>query len=226
MPCHRRPIPLSGLASVLSVVGIVLAVAGCSHITPLGPDSGLPAMPPQRHLGSPIIMQLMRSQPPTTAGACPAGWLTVYLPGSPGPHLARSFVSIRGSSASPAPAPSGPSGPQPPPTGLPCYRPVGTPVTITSASVSRVSAFLPPPAQPKGPVTYGFTVAVPAGEVASVTALIAQAYSSGEAVGLTVAGKLWQAPQVFKPFPGQLLEVGLLSRSQAVQLYRILVPSG
>ncbi len=67
-------------------------------------------------------------------------------------------------------------------------------------------------------------VAVPAAKAAAVTALITQAYDSRDALGVTVAGKLWEAPQVAGPFPGQQLGIALLSRNQALQLYRILVP--
>jgi hypothetical protein len=73
---------------------------------------------------------------------------------------------------------------------------------------------------------YGFIVAVPGADIPAVTAVIRQAHDTGGAVGISVAGKLWQAPQVFKPFPGQRLQITLLSRNQALQLYRILVPSG
>jgi hypothetical protein len=73
---------------------------------------------------------------------------------------------------------------------------------------------------------YEFLVAVPGADVAAVTAVIRQAYDTGSAVGISVAGKLWQAPMVFKPFPGQQFQITLLSRNQAVQLHRILVPSG
>jgi len=102
----------------------------------------------------------------------------------------------------------------------------GTPVTITSAAVSSVLTYRPPPGRPKGPDLYGFIVAVPGADVAAVTEVIRQAYDTGSAVGISVAGKLWQAPQVQQPFPGQRLQVTLLSRNQARQLYRILVPSG
>jgi hypothetical protein len=104
-----------------------------------------------------------------------------------------------------------------------CYRPVGMPVTITSAAVTPVSGDGPPP-PPGQPAQYGFTVAVPAGDVAAVTALITQAHDSRDALGVSAAGKLWQAPQVLQPFPGQQLQIGVLSRNQALQLYRILVP--
>jgi hypothetical protein len=73
---------------------------------------------------------------------------------------------------------------------------------------------------------YGFIVAVPGADVAAVTAVIRQAYDSGGAVGISVAGKLWQAPMVRQPFPGQHLQITVLSRNQARQLYRVLVPSG
>jgi len=185
-----RPWPV--LASVLAAAGIVLTIASCSHLTPLGPDAAA-TMPPPRHLGSPIILQVMRSQPPTPAGGCPAGWTAVPAPGA---------------------APS------------PCYRPVGTPVTITSAAVSPVSLSrqTPPPGQPAGPTSYEFTVAVPAADVAAVTAVITQAYHSRGALGVSVAGKTWTAPQVAGPFPGRQLQIALPSRNQALRLYHILVP--
>ena len=78
MPFHlSRPSP--ALASVLAAAGIALAVASCTgHLTPLGPT------PPQpRHLGSPIVLQAMRSQPPRAAGGCPAGWIALPAPGAP-----------------------------------------------------------------------------------------------------------------------------------------------
>jgi hypothetical protein len=107
-----------------------------------------------------------------------------------------------------------------------CYRPAGAPVTISSAAVSSVFTQRPPPGQAKGPDLYGFVVAVPGTDVAAVTAVIKRAYDTRSVVGITVAGKLWQASQVFKPFPGQQLETSFRSRNQALRLHRILVPSG
>jgi hypothetical protein len=228
----QRPLPV--LASVLAAAGVVLAVASCTgQITPLGPDQTPVAMPPPRHLGSPIIVQVMRVQPPTATGGCPAGWVAVSLPAGGGPRIAiaRAVPVVRkGASASPAPPPPSASLAPPPPSAAPapitCYRPAGTPVTITSAAVSSVLTYRPPPGQPKGPDLYGFIVAVPGADVAAVTAIIRQAHDSGSAVGISVAGKLWQAPLVRQPFPGQRLQITLLSRNQARQLYRILVSSG
>ncbi len=199
-----RPSPV--LASVLAAAGLMLTAASCaSHLTPLGPDPAPPVasaashavesampVPPLRPLGSPIILQVMRGEPATQAGGCPAGSVAVSVP--------------RGA------APMG------------CYRPVGTPVTITSAGVSSVSGDGPPP-PPGQPAQYGFTVVVPAGDAAAVTALITQAHDSRDALGVSAAGKLWQAPQVLTPFPGQQFQIAVLSRNQALQLYRILVPT-
>ncbi len=72
MPFQRPPRPLSVLASALAVVGLGLAVAGCSHIPPLGPDPALVSLPSARDLGSPIMVQVMRSPPLQPASARPA----------------------------------------------------------------------------------------------------------------------------------------------------------
>jgi hypothetical protein len=96
----RRPAG-AGIAPA-ALAALALACAGCSHILPLGPA---PAAP--RHLGSAIILQLVRSQPPSPAGGCPAGDTTLS-----------------------APFPDYPEVPDA------CYRKLGHPVTITSAAVA------------------------------------------------------------------------------------------
>jgi hypothetical protein len=204
MSFQRPPSSPFVLASVLAAAATVLALASCSNITPLGPTRGPAhgAVQPTPvgtmtfyRLGSPIILQVMHSQSPTATGGCPAGLVEVSLP--------------------PGAAP------------MPCYRPTGTPLTITSAALSAVSPYrpAPPPGQPGQPTSYGFMVGVPAAQVPTVTALIKQAYDSRDALGISVDGKLWEAPQVLQPFSGQQLQIDLLSRSQAVQLYHLLVPA-
>jgi hypothetical protein len=70
-------------------------------------------------------------------------------------------------------------------------------------------------------------VAFPSADVAALTAVIRQAYDSGDALGMSVAGKLWQAPQTRRKFSALRAEqINLLSREQALQLYRLLVPPG
>ncbi len=229
MTCLRPLRPLTVLASALAAAGLVPAVAGCSNITPLGPDPAPVSLPPARDLGSPIIMQMMRSQPSTPTGHCPAG--SVALFGSQ-PNVPRLVVRVRlrvkyvrGSTATPAPSPAPapartrPSGA---PAGVACYRPVGTPVTITSAAVSSVTINRNQP----GPAWYEFVVAFPTADVAALTLLIRQAYDAGDAVGVSVAGKLWQAPRPRRKFIALRAEqINLLSKTQAVQLHGLLVPS-
>ena len=94
---------------------------------------------------------------------------------------------------------------------------------MTSAAVSAVTSY----PQQTGPAAYGFVVAFPAVEVAALTAAIRQAYDSGDALGMSVAGKLWQAPPTRRRVIALRAEqINLLSREQALQLYRLLVPSG
>ena len=187
---RRSPLVVSALAA-----GLVFTVTSCSHLAPLGPNQNppvakrvavpvtMPALP--SHLGSPIVLQVMRSQPAPASGKCPAGWVALTAPDSAGT----------------------------------CYRKLGTPVTITSASLSSVF--------PQGqPASYGFMVVVPAADTAAVTAVIKQAYDARGALAVNVAGRTWSAPQVVGPFSGQQLQITLPTRSQALQLYRILVPPG
>jgi len=226
MPFQPPPRPLSVLASTLAAAGLMLAVAGCSHITPLGPDPAPASLPPARDLGSPIIVQAMRSQPPAATGRCPAGSVDLFglEPNVPRVAVAssRPVPAGTGSTATPTPTAT-PTAPPAPPAGVACYLPVGTPVTITSAAVSSVTTYRHQP----GPAFYGFVVAFPTADVAALTALIRQAYDSGDAVGMSVAGKLWQAPQPRRRFIALRAEqITLLSRTQAFQLYRLLVPSG
>jgi hypothetical protein len=227
MPFRRPPRPPSVVASALATAGLVLAVAGCSHVTPLGPNPAPVNLPPARHLRSPIIMQVMRSQPPTPTGNCPAGAVDLF---GLDPDVPRSVVAaapgpahpVHGSTAAPVPKATLP-GPHAPLEGVACFRPVGRPVTITSAGVSSVTTY---PHQ-AGPAPYGFVVAFPTADLPALTALITQAYDSGDALGMSVAGKLWQAPQPRHAAVALRAEqINLLSRNQAIQLYHLLVPSG
>jgi hypothetical protein len=84
MPFQHPPRPPSVLASVLAAAGIVLAVASCTTITPLGPSGpssvAPPAVPPPP-LRSPFILEAVRIQAPASGG-CPSG--SVALSGGPG----------------------------------------------------------------------------------------------------------------------------------------------
>lgn len=231
MSLRCPPHPLSMLASGLAAAGVGLAVAGCSHVAPLGPDPAPYSLPPARPLGSPIIMQVMRSRPPGLTGRCPAG--SVDLFGSD-PHVPRAISGPvpagskqvgggAGSTATPGPAATPTAPPPGPLAGEACFVPVGRPVTIASAQVSSVTTSRDQP----GPAWYEFVVAFPAADVPALTALIRRAYDSGDWLGLSVAGKLWQAPQPHHEAVALRAEqISLLSRIQAEQLHRLLVPSG
>jgi hypothetical protein len=216
----------SGLPGALAAAGLVLAVAGCSHVTPLGPDPGPVSLPPARHLGSPIVVQVLRSRPPTATGRCPAGSVDLFglQPNVPRAAVAQAVLPRpgQGSTATAAPAATR-ARPATPPVGVACYRPVGTPVTVTSAAVSSVTTYRNQP----GPATYGFVVAFPAADVPALTAVVRQAQDAGDATSISVGGKLWQAPQPRqKVIALRAVQITLLSRNQAVELYHLLVPSG
>jgi hypothetical protein len=105
------------------------------------------------------------------------------------------LVGRQGTTATPIPAAT-PTTPPASPAGIACYLPVRRPVAITSAAISAVATYRNQP----GPVWYVFVVAFPTADVTALTAFIRQAYDSGDAVGISVAGmsvagKLWQAPQ-------------------------------
>jgi len=181
------------LAGLLAA-GLMLAVAGCSHLTPLGPDAAATAPPPS-HLRSPIVLQAMRVEPPVPAGGCPARFTMISVPGNPGQ----------------------------------CARPVGTPVTITSAGVSAVFSFQPrtPSGQVvPGPPVYQIMITLPAADVTAATAVVTTAYDSQGGVDFSVAGRTWALPKVLRPFRSRQLSIALPSKNQALQLHRLLVPSG
>ena len=204
---HQQPRLPSTLASVLAAAGIALAIASCSHITPLGPDPAATMRQPH-HLPSPLILQDMRTQgqvsPP---GGCAAGWVTLSgEPGQPGQ----------------------------------CYRKTGTPVTITSAAVSPVVSFRPPPppGQQAPPVQYGFSITVPAADVPALAAVLptgsgppgpptASAVTTATPIpAISVAGRTWVLLGYASPSAGGEFDVTLPSRNQALQLQRLLAASG
>ena len=109
-----------------------------------------------------------------------------------------------------------------------CVRPLDSPVIITSAAVSSVSSFQPrtPSGQAPGPPAYQIMITLPAADVDAATAVVTTAYDSRGGVDFSVAGRTWALPMVFRPFRSQQLSVALLSKNQALQLHRLLVPSG
>ena len=207
MPFQPPPRLPAAAASVLAA-GLMLTVASCSHLTPLGPDPAA-TMPQPHHLRSPLVLQDVGIQPPAPAGGCPAGYVMLPGGGSPGT----------------------------------CYRTTGTRVTITSAAVSPVSPFRPPPppGQQAVPVQYVFWITVPAADAPALTAFIttvtgpqrpqqgpptATTSAATTALTISVAGPTWVLAGFGTRFTGRQLEVALSSRNQALQLQRILAAPG
>jgi hypothetical protein len=130
-PCPPRPLPV--LASVLAAAGLVLAVASCSHITPLGPDAAA-TLPPPHHLRSPFVLEAMRVQPPTPAGGCPAGYAA--LPGAnPGQCYRKTGTPVTITSAAVSPVSL-----QKPPPGQKAPAQYDFVITLPAANVPALTA--------------------------------------------------------------------------------------
>jgi hypothetical protein len=194
-------------ARALAAAGIVLAVAGCSGVTPLGPDPAA-TLPQPGRLRSPVTMEAMRSQPLSPKSGCPAGWVALPVPGPAG-------------------------------VGSACYGQAGTPVTSTSAGVTPVSAYRPPPPPGAGaavPGGYAFTIVLPAADAAALTAVATmvtgpQAGTSpsspaGPAFAVSVAGHTWLLDEWAGQVSKARLQVIMPTRNQALQLQRLLSPPG
>lgn len=115
-----------------------------------------------------------------------------------------------------------------------CYRTTGTKVTITSAAVSPVSPFRPPPpGQQAVPVQYVFWITLPAADAPALTALTAAiagppnqghptASAATSALTISVAGRTWVLVGFATRFAGRQFEAALSSRNQAIQIQRML----
>jgi hypothetical protein len=161
MSFEFRPRPASVLVGMLAA-GLVLTVAGCGHLTPLGPYAPA-AAPPPSHLRSPIVLQAMRVQPPTPAGGCPARFTMISVPGNPG-ECARSVgtpVTITSAAVSAVSSfqPRTPSGQVVP--GPPVYQIM---ITLPAADVTAATAVVTTAYDSRGDVDFsvaGRTWALP-----------------------------------------------------------------
>jgi hypothetical protein len=148
MPFHPLPRLASVLAGVLAA-GLMLAVASCGHLSPLGPDPAA-TMPQPHQLRSPLVLQAMLVRQPTPAGACPAGYVT--LPGAnPGTCYRKTgtpvtITSAAASPVSPQPA-NAPAGQPPGPTSY------GFTITLPAADVPALTAVTATAADANGAMT-------------------------------------------------------------------------
>ena len=192
MAFHRPPSPGSILACALAT-GIVLTGAGCSH-APLGPAAGRPAATPHPVAEpGPVLPQPQHLRSPFVLQA-----VRVVPPMRAGGCPAGSTALSRVPGV--------------------CYRKLGTPMTVTSASVSALTT-LPPAGQ------YGFLIQLPAADLSAQKAITTTATYADAGLAISAAGDTWLFPQVLRPFTGPL-EIILPHRNQVLLLHRLLAPSG
>jgi hypothetical protein len=116
--------------------GLMLTVASCSHITPVGPGA---TMPQPRHLRSPFVLEAVRVQPSSPGGGCPAG--SVSLSGGPGQCYRKlgtpvTITSAAVSSHLPAPPP----GQKTPPYGFIITVPAANQAALTAITTTAANA--------------------------------------------------------------------------------------
>lgn len=183
--------PRPRLWSVLAsvlAVGLMLTVASCSH-TPLGPDAGLPRATPH-----PVgMMRLQQLRSPFVLQAA-----RVVPPARAGGCPAGSTALSRVPGV--------------------CYRKFGTPVTVTSASVSALTT-LPQVGR------YGFLIQLPAADLPAQKAITTTAADAHAGLAISPAGDTWLFPRVQRPFTGPL-QIILPHRNQVLLLHRLLAQSG
>jgi hypothetical protein len=194
------------LVNALAAAGLMLAVAGCSgHLLPLGTASS-PEPGPVR-AAAPVMLRA-----PIVLLRAPI----VLQDMSVQPRLATGGCPA-GWATVPDPGRPGPS---------PCYRKLGSPVTFTAASVavSQPPHVLGKPAPAVG--SFQVIVALPAFDQPLLTAITTRAADVRAAVDISVAGKTWGVPIAAAPATQGQFSIILPTQKLALQLQRILVPSG
>ena len=161
MPFQFRPRPPSVLVGMLAA-GLVLTVAGCGHLTPLGPYAPA-AVPPPSHLRSPLVLQAMRVQPAPAGRRVPGPVHHALRAGQPRPVLppARYPVTITSAAVSAVSSfqPRTPSGQVAP--GPPAYQIM---ITLPAADVTAATAVVTTAYDSRGGVDFsvaGRTWALP-----------------------------------------------------------------
>jgi hypothetical protein len=193
-PLARRP--SSARSGPLAAIALALAIAGCGHVAPLGPDAAA-ALPPPRPLGSPIIMQVMLGKPGTPpAGGCPAGYGALSGPGA---------AQDNGWCYRPLGAP--------------------VTFTAASVATGRLKSAAGQSDASTG-AEAALMFALPAADRAALTAITTKAYRAKGYVDISVAGQSWAIPKALAPLTGGQFAISLPSRGLALQLRQLLDPAG
>ena len=190
----------------MALAGLVLTVAGCSQALPLGPTPAAPPAPSR--LASAIVLQPGLTDPGTSVGKCPAGSVALSGPGATGGPPA---------GAGPVTSPSTPNGV--------CFRTLGEPVTFTTAgvAVAEQPARSQPVPQPASWVVRINLSAAEAAELASITTRLA---GTQDQLAIIIAGQTWAMPVTLQPLTGGEFSFGAESKSQALQVQRLLQQPG
>lgn len=166
----------------------VLAAAGCAGGRPIKPVIAVSA-PQIRSLASAIVLEPVVSRP----GIPPT-------PGKVGRFKCRpGFAFFRGPGANPRL----------------CYKPIGKPVTITSAAVFSIEDL---------PRKWGLGITLPSGDRAALAAVSTRAV--GHQLAIIVAGKAWALVYAQTPLTHGRFEIPGLTRTEVNTLRRMLVQSG
>jgi hypothetical protein len=190
----------------VALAGLVLTVAGCSRVLPLGP--GPAAAPAPRHLASPIVMEPGLSQPGASASRCPAGSVALSGPG------ALPAAPVGANPGSPVTSPSTPVGV--------CFRRLGKPVRFTSAGVVLYEQ--PAGSEPvQHPASWGVSINLPAAEASALKAVTTKLAGTQEQLAIIIAGQTWAMPVTMQPLTKGEFVITAQSRSQALQLQRSLL---
>lgn len=187
-----RPAARAGLA----LAGLVLGVAGCSHVLPLG----LSAVPVPSRLAAAIVLQPGVPAPATASAAALGAPVTVSCPAG--------YAALPAGDEPPGPGSAG------------CFRKLGTPATFTTAAATVYRQ----PAGPHGkPAQYLLRITLPAAGATALTAVTTETAGARDALAIMIAGRAWAVLATLNPLTNGEFAIPVQSLSQALQLQRILL---
>jgi hypothetical protein len=185
-----------------ALAGLVLTVAGCSQALPLGPAPA--PVPVPSHLATAIVLQPGLSDPGASVSKCPAGSVALSGPGAINGALG---------GAGPVSSPSTPTGV--------CFQTLGKPVTFTTAGVAVAEQ--PARSQPvQQPASWVVRINLPAAEATALAAVTTRLAGTQDQLAIIIAGQTWAMPLTMQPLTGGEFAFSAESKSQALQVQRLL----